>query len=61
MFETVKFPAGVTDLDTSLTNVDGDTLTHFCSIKRLGINSFEKEEAVCFKKNILFWGLVALT
>lgn len=27
MFETVKFPAGITNLDSGLTNVDWDTLT----------------------------------
>lgn len=27
MLKTVKFPAGVADLDTSLTHMDGDTLT----------------------------------
>ena len=28
VLEAVKLPAGITDLDTSLTNVDGDDLTH---------------------------------
>lgn len=27
MFQAVQLPAGVADLDTSLANVDGDTLT----------------------------------
>ena len=27
MFKAVEFPAGVTNLNTSLTNMDGDTLT----------------------------------
>ncbi len=27
MFQAVKLPAGIANLDTSLTNVDGDTLT----------------------------------
>ena len=27
MFQTVEFPAGIADLDTSLANVDGDALT----------------------------------
>ncbi len=27
MFQAVKLPAGIADLDASLTNVDGDTLT----------------------------------
>ncbi|KAG7278492.1 hypothetical protein CRUP_038787 [Coryphaenoides rupestris] len=26
MFQTVEFPAGIANLDTGLTNVDGDTL-----------------------------------
>jgi len=29
VLEAVKLPAGVTDLDTGLANVDGDNLTHF--------------------------------
>jgi hypothetical protein len=29
MLEAVQFPAGVTDLNTSLTDVDGDNFTHF--------------------------------
>merc|ERR1712080_289011 len=29
MLEAVELPAGVTDLATSLANVDGDTLAHF--------------------------------
>jgi len=29
MFKAVEFPASVTNLNTSLTNMDGDTLTHF--------------------------------
>ena len=28
VFETEQFPTGVTDLDTSLTNVNGDNLSH---------------------------------
>ena len=28
VFKTEKFPAGVTDLNTSLTNVNGDNLSH---------------------------------
>jgi hypothetical protein len=28
VLEAVQFPAGVTDLDTGLTNVDGDGFTH---------------------------------
>jgi hypothetical protein len=28
VLEAVKLPAGVTDLDTGLTDVDGDALTH---------------------------------
>ena len=29
VFQAVQLPAGVTNLDTSLTNMDGDTFTHF--------------------------------
>ena len=29
MLETVKLPAGISNLDTSLTNVDWDALSHF--------------------------------
>merc|ERR550534_3268431 len=29
MLEAVQFPAGVTDLDTGLSDMDGDTFTHF--------------------------------
>lgn len=29
MLETVKLPAGISDLDTGLTNVDWDALSHF--------------------------------
>ena len=29
MFKAVKLPAGVSDLDTSLTDVDRDALPHF--------------------------------
>lgn len=28
MFQAVQLPAGVTDLDTGLADVDGDDLTH---------------------------------
>jgi len=28
MLETIEFPASITDLDTGLTNVDRNTLTH---------------------------------
>jgi hypothetical protein len=28
VLEAVKFPAGITDLDTGLTDVDGDNFTH---------------------------------
>ena len=30
MFQAVELPAGIADLDTSLANVDGDSLTHDC-------------------------------
>jgi len=30
MFQAVKFPAGVTHLDTGLANVNGDDFSHFC-------------------------------
>jgi hypothetical protein len=33
VFETVQFPAGITDLDTGLSDVDRDTLTHGCCIE----------------------------
>jgi len=29
MFQTVKLPASITNLATGLTNMDGDTFTHF--------------------------------
>jgi hypothetical protein len=29
MFQAEQFPAGVPDLDTALTDVDSETLTHF--------------------------------
>jgi hypothetical protein len=29
VLQTVEFPAGITDLDSGLSNVDRDTLTHF--------------------------------
>ncbi|KAI8083403.1 uncharacterized protein B0P05DRAFT_53762 [Gilbertella persicaria] len=29
VFKTVKFPTGVTNLDTSLTNVNGNNFSHF--------------------------------
>jgi hypothetical protein len=29
MFEAVNFPAGISDLDTRLTNVEGNALSHF--------------------------------
>lgn len=29
MLEAVKFPTGIADLDTGLTNVDGNALSHF--------------------------------
>jgi hypothetical protein len=29
VFETVEFPAGISDLDTGLTNVDWNALSHF--------------------------------
>jgi len=28
VFQTVQFPAGITDLNTGLTNMNGNTLTH---------------------------------
>ena len=30
VFKTEEFPAGITDLNTSLTNVNGDNLSHVC-------------------------------
>jgi len=37
MFESVQFPAGITDLNTSLTNMERDNLTHFyVEIRRTG-------------------------
>jgi len=30
MFQAVELPAGVTDLDTGLANVNGDNFTHVC-------------------------------
>ena len=30
VFEAEEFPAGIADLDTSLTNVDGDNFSHLC-------------------------------
>jgi len=38
VFQAVEFPAGVTNLDTGLTNVDRDTLTH-CSLSRSYLKS----------------------
>jgi len=32
MLQAVQLPAGVADLDTSLSEMDGDTLTHFCEL-----------------------------
>jgi hypothetical protein len=29
VFKAVKFPAGVTNLDTSLSDVDGNAFSHF--------------------------------
>jgi len=37
VFQAVQLPAGITDLDTGLTNVDGDTLTHFEYFRERGI------------------------
>ena len=34
MFQAVELPAGIADLDTSLTNVDGDALTLRKGIKK---------------------------
>ena len=39
MFQAVEFPAGITDLDTGLTDVDRDTFAHNGGSKRRG---FEK-------------------
>ena len=33
MLKAVKFPAGISNLDTSLTDVDGDALSHFRRLK----------------------------
>ncbi len=37
MFQAVKLPASIANLDTSLTHVDGDTLTLGCRQRRFGL------------------------
>lgn len=37
VLKAVKFPAGVTDLDTGLADVDGDTLTHIDVLRLLKV------------------------
>jgi hypothetical protein len=37
MLEAVKFPAGISDLNTGLTDVDRNALSHF-----LGLKEFEE-------------------
>ena len=39
MLETVELPAAITDLDAGLTDVHGDTLTHFCCWRATTVKS----------------------
>jgi len=34
MFEAVKLPTSITDLNTGLTNVDGNALSHFGRLRK---------------------------
>ena len=54
MLETVKLPAGISDLDTGLTNVDWDALSHFLRENgrkslRIGEKTKKKEEKAFIK------------
>ena len=47
MFQTIEFPAGIADLATSLTNVNGDGLTHDGVEGRgVGLKNYDDEEQV---------------
>lgn len=53
MLETVKLPAGISDLDTGLANVDRDALSHFARENRKKIAETKKcksEEEEAFMK-----------
>merc|ERR1712071_429825 len=57
MLEAVQFPTGVTDLDTGLANVDGDTLSHFVCVldeffdeglvSKLELDVFQSPHVLC--------------
>ena len=57
MFQAVKFPTGITDLDSSLANVDWDTLTlkenyffiNWCFILKNSIN--QQKDIQRFREN----------
>ena len=41
VLQAVKFPAGITDLDTSLSNVNGNALSHDDKSQTYGVNRVE--------------------
>ena len=57
MFQTKKFPTGVTNLDTSLANVNRDDFTHGCLKVVFCFCYFLKEETLVF---LLFYFLLLL-
>jgi hypothetical protein len=51
MFKTVQLPASISDLDTSLTNVDRNALSHFRGRKKL---DFQGRRRRAFMKTLFF-------
>lgn len=48
VLQAVQLPAGITDLDTGLANVDGDDLTHsecWCGLRRVTKTLTERHES----------------
>jgi len=43
VLEAVKLPAGVTGLDTGLTNVDRKALSHLAEVKGVGVKGLKLE------------------
>lgn len=64
MLEAVKFPASITDLNTGLTDVNADALSHFSKITKSAKKerwAFIKTPFRCFAECVLEKGLILVT
>ena len=51
MFQTIQLPTSIPDLDTSLTNMDGDTFTLKLRKNVLNVNQLCKADTVLIKND----------